>query len=151
MNPWVIFDKTTVTARVSLTEQKPVNALGAGTLDPLQEIINNVIAEVRTAVATCPRNRLDPDERKIPLSLVNDACSLVAYYFATRAPGARILTEDARYQAWSKAVDKLNRVRTCEIAVEDPVTGNVSGGTSSGAQVIRSTRPRLSRGIFDRL
>ena len=123
MNPWVIFDKTTVTARVSLTEQKPVNALGAGTLDPLQEIIDNVIAEVRTAVATCPRNRLDPDERKIPLSLVNDACSLVAYYFATRAPGARILTEDARYQAWSKAVDKLNRVRTMNLGQACRISG----------------------------
>lgn len=151
MEPWIVFNKSVVTARVSLVEQKPVNALGAGDADPLQEIINNVIAEVRNAVATCPRNRLDPDTTKIPLSLVNDACSLVAYYFATRAPGARVLTEDSRYQAWNKAIDKLNRVRTCEVAIEDPTTGTVSGGTSTGASVVYSTRRRLSRKVFDRL
>lgn len=148
---WIIFDKATVTARVSIVEQKPVNQLGAGSIDPLQEIINSVIAEVRNAVATCPRNRLNPNPQTIPQSLVNDACSLVAYYFATRAPGARILTEDGRYQAWSKAVDKLNRVRSCEVAVEDPTTGAVSGGTSAGASVVRATRSRLDRRVFDRL
>ncbi len=151
MNHWIVFDKAVVTARISSVEQKPVNALGSGTGDPLQEIIDNVVAEVRTAVATCARNRLDPDPRKIPASLVNDACSLVVYYFATRAPGAKILAEDARYQAWAKANEKLNRVRSCEIAVEDYATGAVSGGVSSGAQTVHATKLRLSRRLFDRI
>lgn len=151
MDHWIVFDKAVVTARISAAEQKPVNALGAGTGDPLQEIIDDVVAEVRTAVATCARNRLDPDVRKIPASLVNDACSLVSYYFATRAPGARILAEDARYQAWAKANEKLNRVRSCEIAVEDYATGSVAGGISSAAQTICATKRRLSRRVFDNI
>ncbi len=145
---WVVFDKQTVTARVPATEWEAVNSIDGedSPVDALQAIIDTVVAEVRAAIAACTKNTLDPDVRKIPLSLVNDACSLVVYYFASRAAGAgTILVQDARYQAWAKARDVLDRVRTCEICIEHPSTGVVSGSGSSSAQIAVRTPTRFDR------
>lgn len=145
---WILFDKQTVTARIPATEWEAVNSIDGkdSPVDALQSIIDMVTAEVRAAIAACGKNTLDPDARKIPLSLVNDACSLVVYYFASRAAGAgTILVQDSRYQAWVKARDMLDRVRTCDIGIEHPATGAVSGSESSSAQIAVRTRTRFDR------
>lgn len=134
-----MFDRAVVASRIPDMEVETGDDFdvdGDPRVKPLNQIIEATIREVRTAIAACSRNVLHPETTRIPLSLVNDACSLVSYYFATRMPGtAQTLAEDPRYQAWREAKDKLKRVATCEVPVENYVTGRVYGGQSASAQV----------------
>lgn len=134
-----MFDRAVVASRIPDMEVETGDDFdvdGDPRVKPLNQIIEATIREVRTAIAACSRNVLHPETTRIPLSLVNDACSLVSYYFATRMPGtAQTLAEDPRYQAWREAKDKLKRVATCEVPVENYVTGRVSGSQPASAQV----------------
>lgn len=155
---WIVFDRAVVISRVPEIEDDIGNSYdasaGSARKTPIEQIIEATIREVRTAIAACPRNRLHPETTRIPLSLVNDACSLVSYYFATRMPGtAETLAQDPRYQAWREAKDKLKLVATCEIPVEDYATGEVSGGELAAAEIVvdPADRLRFTRRDFDLL
>lgn len=153
---WIVFDRALVTSRIPEIESETGDEYdtddASARAAPLDQIIAATRKEVRTAVATCPRNRLHPEVTRIPLSLVNDACSLVSYYYATRMPGAAtVVAEDPRYQAWREAKEKLKLVATCEIAVEDYETGDVSGGDLAAAEIVvdPAEHLRFTRRDFD--
>ena len=155
MDSWIVFDRAVVTSRVPEIESEVGNEFdaSAGTtrVDPLDQIIAATLAEIRTAIAACSRNRLHPETTRIPASLVNDACSLVSYYFATRMPGvAQTVAEDPRYQAWRAAKDKLAEVAACKIPVENYQTGAVAGTQSAAVQICvdRPDEMRFSRSGF---
>lgn len=152
---WIIFDTSVVVSRIPTIESDVLNEFdGAKIKVPLDQIIAATISEVRAAIATNPRNRLHPDANRIPMSLVNDAISLVSYYFATRAPGAsQTVAEDPRYQAWRAAKDKLEAVASGKVPVENPLTGDVTGGPSAAVQICVDgpDSMRFSRGNFGAL
>lgn len=152
---WIVFDRAVVTSRVPEIEADVGNTFDASAGDarpePIDQIIEATVREVRAAVAGCSRNRLDADARKIPHSLVNDACSLVSYYFATRMPGAAgVVAEDPRYQAFREAKEKLRRVSACEVAVEDGATGELVGGNGASVDICvpPAEAPRMTRRSF---
>lgn len=158
MDNWIVFNREVVTSRIPELESEVGSDfdVDAGKIrpNPLDQIIESTVAEIRTAIASCSRNRLHPETTRIPLSLVNDACALVSYYFATRMPGvAQTVAEDPRYQTWRAAKEKLEAVASCKVPVEDYATGVVSGGQSAAAQIIveRPDEMRFSRGNFGML
>lgn len=155
MENWIVFDRAVVISRIPEMEAETGDNFDAEEdakrVAPLLQIIDATVSEIRTAIASCSRNRLHPDTTRIPRSLINDACSLVSYYFATRMPGAsQTVAEDPRYQAWRAAKDKLEAVASCKIPVENYATGAVSGGQSAAAQICvdRPDEMRFSRGAF---
>lgn len=149
---WIVFDQAVVVSRIPTLESDALNEFDGEKIKvPLEQIIAATISEVRTAIASCSRNRLHPETTRIPMSLVNDAVSLVSYYFATRAPGvSQTVAEDPRYQAWRAAKDKLEAVASGKVPVENPFTGAVSGGQSAAVQieVTDADRMRMCRSAF---
>lgn len=149
---WIVFDASVVVSRIPTIESDVLNEFDGEKIKvPLEQIIAATISEVRAAIATNSRNRLHPETTRIPMSLVNDAVSLVSYYFATRATGAaQTVAEDPRYQAWRAAKDKLEAVASGKVPVENPFTGNVAGGQSAAVQidVCDADRLRMCRGAF---
>lgn len=146
---WIELTKSRVIPRISPKEYQKVLAFDNDAHEPgqdlLQEIIDAVLAEIRSAIASCAKNTLDPDPSRIPHSLLNDALSMVAYHIATRVGMPIEASRDPRYNAWIKARETLDKLRTCAITVENPATGTVSGSTNNAASVVIGSCTRMDR------
>lgn len=151
---WTEISQDLVLQRMTVTERDTVKNVDDPTtaegtpIDVLQQTIDSTIAEIRNAIATCERNTLDTTSLKtIPQSLVPTALALITYRFASRALQQPILVQDARYQEYSKALATLDKLRTCEILAENPITGTVSRGESA-VEVVSARETRFSRRNF---
>jgi hypothetical protein len=105
-------------------------ALSAGQPSPVPTVIADVIAEVRGAVSSCAANTLEDDATLIPPSLKTTALDIIVARLGRRLPGSGINSEDRR-GAEKDAIRRLERVASCELAVEqaaDPVAD--SGNTA---------------------
>lgn len=94
-------------------------ALADGQDDPVEAVIPDVVARIRSKVASCATNRVDADTATIPAGLLGLACRMVI-----REAKARIeipLTEDERNQAVTDERD-LTAIARCELVVEQPDT-----------------------------
>lgn len=146
---WIELTKERVIPRLSPVESSAVTdfdkARHAPGQDLLQEIIDAVVAELRAAIAACEKNRLDPVRTRIPESCLNDALSMIAYHVGTRVGIPVDAARETRYNAWLKARENLDKLRSCAITVEDPETGVVSPAGSAGARVVFTTPTRMDR------
>ncbi|MBE6400731.1 MAG: hypothetical protein E7037_01670 [Verrucomicrobia bacterium] len=146
---WIELTKARVIPRMSPKEYQAILTFDKDTHEPgqdlLQEIIDAVLAEMRAAIAACEKNTLDPNPSRIPHSLLNDAISMVAYHVGTRVGMPIEASKDPRYNAWIKARDTLDKLRTCAIPVENPGTGAVSNAANNGASVAIGGCTRMDR------
>ena len=107
-------------------------------------IIAGVVMEVRTAVATCTKNKVDADPNTIPGNLRDLAVDLIV----ARLKGAieNDLTEDERSNLkWRR--DQLEQVAACKLKVDapdNPIAPLVEG--APGVTLIRPGRPDRTGG-----
>lgn len=149
---WIELNKERVSARLSAEESDAVLGFDEHRhtgQDLLKEIIDAVAAEMRAAIAMCEKNRLDPRRGYIPMSLLNDALAMVSYHIGTRAGMPIEGTKDPRYNAWMRARESLDKLRTCAITVEDPESGEIASAGNNGSSVVVSTRTRMERGNWN--
>jgi hypothetical protein len=91
--------------------------LAVGSVDPVQEAISNVTAQVQRAIAT--GNVLDADTTKIPLSYKGLAEALVINALSQRIG---LVTPDARNQADRPYLDELKSTAKNKLKCEEPDT-----------------------------
>lgn len=146
---WIELTKARVIPRMSPDEYGAILEFDKESHEPgqdlLQEIIDAVLAEMRAAIAQCEKNTLDVRVNTIPHSCLNDALAMIAYHIGTRVGMPIEASKDPRYNAWIKARENLDKLRTCAITVEDPSTGTVGGSESAGASVAFGARTRMDR------
>ncbi len=145
--PWIKITKEHVVQRATTIETDVVDSVGSGGVSPLEGTIASTTEEVRSAVKQYDANRLDAAADTIPASLLNCALSLIVFRLASRALTQEILVQDARYQQYARALETLDKVRTGEVKVEDPITGEMHGD-GSGVEVAESAPFRFSRRNF---
>lgn len=141
---WVALTKQMVEPRLSTTESKALATFSNPSVDVLQEIIDAVVAKIRNALEQCEKNVMDKDPTTIPHSLLTEAWALIAYELANRC--GLFVAEDPRFQTWMRAMDTLDKLRTCEIVAENPNTGETPDNGLTGARVVFSTETRFDRG-----
>lgn len=119
---WIPLTEADVLTKLSGPEAAAMKtaALGSGQVNPLPEIIDQVIREVRGYCAACDRNRLG-EGSTIPDELLGAAINRVRYELATRLPVNQLLT-DARKEANRDATTLLSRVAACTFVLEQPAT-----------------------------
>lgn len=151
---WIEITKTLVLQRMTLIERETVNTVdnpvdeSGNPVDVLQQTIDSTVAEIRNAIETCEKNTMDfTSLMTIPKSLLPTALALITYRFASRALQQPILVQDARYQEYSRALATLDKLRTCEILAENPVTGIVTH-TTTAVETASERDIRFSRRKF---
>ncbi|MBI3986980.1 MAG: DUF1320 family protein [Lentisphaerae bacterium] len=119
---WSALTETEVTTRLTGAEVTALKsaALAAGQTDPLPEIVQQAVDEVRGYIAACRTNTLGA-AGTIPSRLISAALALIRYRLATRLPVKALLTED-RVKENEAAIRLLERVASCDFVIEDPVT-----------------------------
>jgi len=118
-------------------------ALADGQVDPVQPSIDQVTELVRGYVAACATNTLG-DAGTIPTRLLGPACTLVICEIINRVPGYEL--DDDRGDARDKAIRLLEQVAACNYAIEDPETGEDSGGEMevASSSTRKATRDSLN-------
>jgi len=118
-------------------------ALAIGQADPVPGIIEDVVREVRSAVATCAKNKLGP-AGMIPDELRGAALNRIRFECATRVPGGALLDEDRR-TANQNAIRMIERAADCKMTIEQPdeVSPEIIAGPA--AKLVTSTRRVASR------
>lgn len=118
-------------------------------------IRDGVVAEVRSAIATCASNKLDADAAKVPPEWRRYVCLRVLSAWLARAGRSEEtsfrLTDDQRTELERRYSD-LALVRTCDLAVSIPDTVATTSHTSnqSGIEVTGGGR-RFTRDEMDGL
>lgn len=142
---WTTIETSAVKSRLATAELNALRSLqlAEGQADPLEEVIQRVVQEVRGYVATCPQNRLSTGQT-VPSSLKDAALALIRYRLATRLPVRSLLTEE-RKEEGRDALTLLRRVADCKFVIDqpdDPEDSNV-GGTA--AQNLNPQKQNFSR------
>lgn len=132
---WVTITEADVQTRLAGAELSSYRsaAKAQGQVDPLPEIISNVVAEVRGHIAACERNTLG-DGETIPEKLMHTALALIRYRLITRLP---LTVSEERKEEYRDATELLHRVADCKFAVEEPET-------ASDDEVIASSSPSFT-------
>jgi hypothetical protein len=119
---WITLTEADVTTKLSGPELAAMKgaALQAAQVNPLPEIITQVVREIRGYVRGCERNTLGEGDT-IPDELLGAAISRIRFELATRLPVASLLTEDRR-TANSNALGLLRDVAACRFFVVTPAT-----------------------------
>jgi phage gp36-like protein len=94
-------------------------ALASGQSDPLVEIVEQVVDEVRGYIAAGGYNL--GDGTTVPSKLVSATLSIIRYRLATRLPVKTLLTTD-RVEENKEAIRLLERVADGKFVVEEPTT-----------------------------
>jgi phage gp36-like protein len=120
---WIVITEAAVRSTLAAAELSALRTvqLAAGQADPLAEIIERTVDEVRGYVAAHPQNRLGADGT-IPAELESAALALVRYRLATRLPIKTLLT-DARKDEQRDALTLLRDVAGGRFAIVPPDDG----------------------------
>lgn len=156
MSKWTTISKTMVLQRMTVDERDTVGTVdnpkdeAGASVDVLQMTIDSTIAEIRNAIETCEKNVLDYERTDtIPQSLVPTALALINYRYGIRALSQPMLEQDARFQEYNRALQTLDKLRTCEILAENPETGVLENSASAiavaSARCVRFTRKNFRR------
>ena len=143
---WISITESDVQAKLAGAELAAMksSALASGQANPLTEITEQVIDEVRGYVAANRSNTLGV-AGTIPQKLLSAALAMIRYRLATRLPIKSLLTED-RVKENEQAIRLLEQVAAAKFAIEDPVSGETSGVAIEQAStpVRNATRDKLS-------
>ena len=106
-------------------------ALASGQTDPLVEIVEQVVDEVRGYIAAGGFTL--GDGTTVPSKLVSATLAIIRYRLATRLPVKTLLTTE-RVEENKEAIRLLERVSDGKFVVEEPTTASseaLSAGTPS--------------------
>lgn len=126
---WITLTEDDVVTKLSGPETSAMKtaALKVAQIDPLPEVLVQVVREIRGYVAACAANILG-DGSTIPDELLGAAISRIRFELATRLPVASLLTEDRR-KANENALTLLRDVAACKfkiVAPNNPTTEEIS-------------------------
>ncbi len=136
--------KVTETDLTSALSRAEVEAYRAGSdidSDPVEASIADVVAQVRGYIRTGGAAVLDPDESTLPASLVRPAMNYLRYEILTRMD---IVPNDARKAAWEKAQELFEQIRKGEYVPESHGAAETASTGGPSAEVVCSTRARVS-------
>ena len=116
---WISITETDVQTRLAGAELSALKtaALADGQTNPLTEIIEQVVDEIRGYVAACERNTLG-EGTTIPQKLLATALAMIRFRLSTRLPGFRV--DENRRSENEQAIRLLERVAACRFANEEP-------------------------------
>jgi len=114
-------------------------ATAFGQVDPLPEIIAQVVDEIRGYIAACSENRLGA-AGTIPPRLLATAINIIRYRYATRLPGMSSLIDPLRVAEYNDALRLLQQVAACDFSIEDP-----DGRDGSATPMVSGRAPQFSR------
>lgn len=142
---WIEVTEAKVIAKLSGPEIAAMKtaALQAAQANPLTEVINQVVLEVRGYVAACGNNILG-DGSTIPDELLGATVSRIRFELATRLPVASLLTEDRR-AANRDALTLLRDVAACKFSIVQPVTADEDQASSAPAPSITERCRKFTR------
>jgi phage gp36-like protein len=128
---WIALTVTEVTTRLAGAEVTALQtaALATAQTDPLSEIIEQVVDEVRGNIAA--GGYTVGASQTIPSRLVGAALAIIRYRAATRLPQSGIL-DDNRVAEYRDALRLLERVADGKFAIEDPVTADTEASGAPG-------------------
>lgn len=143
--PWITLTEADVRTRLAGPELAALKtaALATDQVDPLPEVVEQVVAEVRGYVAACGRNTLGPDDT-LPAELKGAALNRIRFELASRLPVQSLMT-DSRKAANAAAVALLQRVASCQFALVQPETANANQPSGTPVAIVSSTPRRATR------
>lgn len=123
----------------ALVDSLRSSALAVGQDDPVEEEIATATAAIRQAIGTCPKNEVDSDTTKIPLSLKRLACRMIVFAMMGRLQ--MDLNQDERDE---RAADRrtLERIAECKLTIEAPDDPVASEGQQGGSMEVVNSTPR---------
>lgn len=118
---WLALTDTEVKTRLAGAELTALQtaALADGQTDPLPEIIEQVVDEVRGYISSGGYTL--GTSQTIPARLVGSALALIRYRAATRLPSSGMLDEDRRNE-YKDAIRLLERVSEGKFSIEEAIT-----------------------------
>lgn len=134
---WTTITENDVLAGLNASESTAYRTklLGDGQLDPLIEITDQVVAEIREAVRSNPDNVLSSSADQIPSSAIYHAVATIRYRLLTRL---MVPVSDARTEEWREANRYRRDLATGTIRVE---SGADNVDTEAAAP---GSRPRIT-------
>lgn len=137
---WLAITEDFVKTKLSGPELNALRtaALAEGQADPLAEIIEDVVKEVRGYVAGCKANTLGAG-LTVPDKLKTATMSRIRFELATRLPVKTLLTDDRR-TANQDAIKLLTRVAECGFAIEEPLTADTEKLATYTPKIIERCR-----------
>lgn len=108
-------------------------ALAAGQTDPFPRVMADVVALVRSQIASCKRNQISATASSIPPAVKSQAAWLVIQAMQGRLPGLK-LTDEERGMI-KNAEDFLAKVASCDYLVEIPLDPLVPSPYAMGGSV----------------
>ncbi len=124
---WISITESDVQSKLAGAELAALKtaALASGQTNPLTEIIEQVVDEVRGYIGGNRANTLGA-AGTIPQKLLSAALAMIRYRLATRLPVKSMITEDRKAE-YDGAIRLLEQVAAGKFSIEDPVSGERSG------------------------
>lgn len=92
--------------------------LKEGQEDPTQDIIDSVVSDIRGAVRSCRKSKLDTTSAEtIPKSQKHHALALIRYRALTRF---KLPISEDRRNEWKSAEQRLRDIAKCQYLIEAP-------------------------------
>ena len=127
---WITLTEDNLAERLAAAELTAVQTAATGDAgNPVPEVLESVVAEVRGRVAANDRNDLGP-AGTIPEELKAAALALARWRVLSRLPGMRMLQDDARRMEYTDALALLAAVANDNFAIEqpeDPIEADTGG------------------------
>ena len=91
---------------------------GPGCMDPLPQMLDDVIVQIRAEVHSSPEGKIDDDPSTIPYTLKSCACHLLVESLFASVPGMKLSSDQIRFA--EKSRQRLIRVSKGELRVPEP-------------------------------
>lgn len=139
MHNWTIINTDSIGVYLSPFQLTALRQFG----DPLQHIIADIVAWVRSEIQTNPNNAMSEDPTLVPDSLKTVTCALVIEALQSRIPSLK-LTDDQVRNA-NNARLHLKRVANAQVAISPySPTSNIAVASSRKWYSYGYTQPLLN-------
>jgi hypothetical protein len=128
---WITPTSADVLASLPEAERDLYAGLQDGGEDVIGEMLGNAVAMIRSRVAACDRNTLDPDTGTIPSECKSALMAIVRYELIGRLNAEEMSDSDPRTKLYNNAMRFLDSIARCEAMVE------------AGVAVMEGHTPRL--------
>lgn len=120
--------------------------LAGGQADPLPVVIAQVTLQVRNAIRSCPKNKLDADTTTLPEGTIFHAVAIIRHRMLSRfAIGEDDQPGDARSGEYREALRYLELVRSCKEIIDQPDGDGTEVKDGGSLEQITPNRRRADR------
>ena len=140
---WITITEQDVTGSFTVKEREVFGTAVSGDtpVDRVPLIITNVIALVRSYIASCERNVMDVDTTLIPSMAMHHAVAIARWRVLTALP--KYVPGDARKQEYDNAIKFFENMAKCEVRPPRPLNPETSANTPQTSNSPRvNGRPR---------